>query len=54
MVVRPAGVLTLTGCFDLLQEIWIFPDGSGLVVFDVGLPKSFLDLARSKFEFRTF
>lgn len=41
-------LLTLTGCFDLLQELWILPDGSGRVVFDVGLPKSFLDLARAR------
>jgi hypothetical protein len=41
-------LLTLTGCFDLLQELWILPDGSGRVVFDVGLPKSFLDLARTR------
>jgi hypothetical protein len=39
-------LLTLTGCFDLLQEVWLHPDGSGRVVFDVALPKSFLDLAR--------
>lgn len=41
-------LLSLTGCFDLLQELWILPDGSGRVVFDVGLPKSFLDLARAR------
>ncbi|MFL5356594.1 hypothetical protein [Archangium sp.] len=41
-------LLSLTGCFDLLQELWILPDGSGRVVFDVGLPRSFLDLARAQ------
>ncbi|WNG43581.1 hypothetical protein F0U60_05275 [Archangium minus] len=47
-LLAPLMLLTLTGCFDLLQEIWLLPDGSGRVVFDVGLPKSFLDLARTK------
>jgi hypothetical protein len=47
-LLAPLVLLTLTGCFDLLQEIWILPDGSGRVVFDVGLPKSFLDLARTR------
>lgn len=47
-LLAPLMLLTLTGCFDLLQEIWILPDGSGRVVFDVGLPRTFLDLARSQ------
>ncbi|MFY0563470.1 hypothetical protein ACN28E_06455 [Archangium lansingense] len=47
-LLAPLMLLTLTGCFDLLQEIWLLPDGSGRVVLDVGLPKSFLDLARSQ------
>ncbi|AKI99910.1 Hypothetical protein AA314_01537 [Archangium gephyra] len=47
-LLAPLVLLTLTGCFDLLQEIWILPDGSGRVVLDVGLPKSFLDLARTQ------
>jgi hypothetical protein len=47
-LLAPLVLLTLTGCFDLLQEIWILPDGSGRVVFDIGLPKTFLDLARSQ------
>lgn len=42
--------LTLTGCFDLLEEIWLLPDGSARVVFDVGLPKPLLDVARVKGE----
>lgn len=40
-------LLTLTGCFDLLQEIWILPDGSARAVFDVALPKSLMGLARA-------
>ncbi|PTL79887.1 hypothetical protein [Vitiosangium sp. GDMCC 1.1324] len=47
-LLAPLALLSLTGCFDLLQELWILPDGSGRVVFDVGLPKSFLDLARAR------
>ncbi|WPB76205.1 hypothetical protein KYC5002_45360 [Archangium violaceum] len=47
-LLAPLVLLTLTGCFDLLQEIWILPDGSGRVVLDVGLPKTFLDLARTQ------
>ncbi|HEX5750804.1 MAG TPA: hypothetical protein VFZ09_31560 [Archangium sp.] len=47
-LLAPLVLLTLTGCFDLLQEIWILPDGSGRVVLDVGLPRSFLDLARTQ------
>ncbi|HYO72476.1 MAG TPA: hypothetical protein VEU33_41035 [Archangium sp.] len=47
-LLAPLVLLTLTGCFDLLQEIWLLPDGSGRVVLDVGLPKSFLDLARTQ------
>jgi hypothetical protein len=47
-LLAPLVLLTLTGCFDLLQEIWILPDGSGRVVLDVSLPKSLLDLARTQ------
>lgn len=47
-LLAPLLLLTLTGCFDLLQEVWLLPDGSGRVVLDVGLPKSLLDLARSQ------
>ncbi|QRN96377.1 hypothetical protein JRI60_46460 [Archangium violaceum] len=47
-LLAPLVLLTLTGCFDLLQEIWILPDGSARAVFDVSLPKSLLDLARAK------
>lgn len=47
-LLAPLVLLTLTGCFDLLQEVWLLPDGSGRVVFDVGLPKTFLDLARTQ------
>lgn len=36
---------TLTGCFDLLQEIWVAPDGSARMVLDVSLPKGVLQLA---------
>jgi hypothetical protein len=43
-------LLSLTGCFDLLEEIWFLPDGSARVVFDVGLPKPLLDAARLKGE----
>jgi hypothetical protein len=46
-LLAPLVLLTLTGCFDLLQEIWILPDGSARVVFDVALPRSLLGLARA-------
>jgi len=34
-------LLTLTGCIDVKQDIWINKDGSGKFVFDVGLSKQF-------------
>ncbi|QSQ23096.1 hypothetical protein JY651_49795 [Pyxidicoccus parkwayensis] len=37
-------LVTLTGCFDLVQEVWINPDGSARVVLDVGIPKSLVAL----------
>ena len=33
--------LLMTGCIDLKQDIWINEDGSGKLVFDVGLTKQF-------------
>lgn len=33
------GVFLLTGCFDVKQDIWINPDGSGRLRFDIGLSK---------------
>src|SRR5690349_1263573 len=36
---------TLSGCFDLLEEIWVSPDGSARMVLDVSLPKGLLQLA---------
>jgi hypothetical protein len=47
-LLAPLVLLTLTGCFDLLQEVWLLPDGSGRVVVDVALPKPLLDLARAQ------
>ena len=32
-------LLTLTGCIDVKQDIWINEDGSGKFVFDVGISK---------------
>ncbi len=40
-------LLTLTGCFDVVQELWIHPDGSARVVVDIGLPKSLGVLAQA-------
>lgn len=37
-------LLTLTGCFDLVQDVWINPDGSARVVLDVAIPKSLVKL----------
>lgn len=39
-------LLTLTGCFDLVQEVWLNPDGSAKVVADVAIPKSLGTLAK--------
>jgi len=39
------GVFMLTGCFDVKQEIWINPDGSGRLRFDIGLSKQLASLA---------
>lgn len=39
-------LLTLTGCFDLVQEVWFNPDGSARVVLDIALPKSLDSLAK--------
>jgi len=36
--------LTLNGCLDVQQEIWINPDGSGKLRFDLGLSKAFTEL----------
>ncbi|MCH2026769.1 MAG: hypothetical protein MK172_13610, partial [Verrucomicrobiales bacterium] len=33
--------LLMTGCIDLKQDIWINEDGSGKLVFDIGLTKQF-------------
>ena len=33
--------LLITGCIDVKQDIWINEDGSGKLVFDVGLSKQF-------------
>ena len=33
--------LVVTGCIDVKQDIWINQDGSGKLVFDVGLSKQF-------------
>ena len=37
-------LLTLTGCFDFLEEIWILPDGSGRVRIDIGLTSALFAL----------
>ena len=34
-----AMLLTLTGCIDIKQDVWINEDGSGKFVFDVGISK---------------
>lgn len=39
-------LLSLTGCFDLLEEVWVYPDGSARMVLDITLPKSLVDLAK--------
>jgi hypothetical protein len=49
-LLAPLVLLSLTGCFDLLEEIWLLPDGSARVVFDVGLPKTILNAAKLKGE----
>lgn len=38
-------VTSLSGCFDLLQEIWVAADGSARLRLEVALPKSVLHLA---------
>ncbi|MFP2932965.1 hypothetical protein ACLESO_49020 [Pyxidicoccus sp. 3LG] len=40
-------LLTLTGCFDVLQEVWLNPDGSARVVVDLAIPKSLGALAQA-------
>lgn len=40
-------LLTLTGCFDVVQELWINPDGSARLVVDVAIPKSLGMLAQA-------
>ncbi len=37
-------VLTLSGCLDVQQEVWINPDGSGKLRFDLGLSKEDTEL----------
>jgi hypothetical protein len=41
-------LLTLTGCLDILEEIWIQADGSARVTIDIAVPKSLLDLLKAK------
>jgi len=41
-------LLTLTGCLDILEEIWIQADGSARVVVDLAVPKSLLALLKTK------
>ena len=36
--------LTLSGCLDVQQEVWINPDGSGKLRFDLGLSRAFIEL----------
>ncbi|MBZ4419366.1 hypothetical protein [Myxococcus sp. RHSTA-1-4] len=40
-------LLTLTGCFDVVQELWLNPDGSARVVVDLGIPTSLGALAKA-------
>ncbi|HZI14343.1 MAG TPA: hypothetical protein VE153_28515 [Myxococcus sp.] len=39
-------LLTLTGCFDVLEELWLHPDGSAKLVVDLAVPKSLTGLAQ--------
>ncbi|NMO20685.1 hypothetical protein HPC49_43915 [Pyxidicoccus fallax] len=39
-------LLTLTGCFDVTQELWFEPDGTARVVVDLAVPKSVGTLAK--------
>lgn len=41
-------MLTLTGCFDLVQEVWINPDGSARVVLDLAFPKALMALGETR------
>jgi hypothetical protein len=41
-------LLTLTGCFDLVQEVWINPDGSARVVLDLAIPKGLMALGETR------
>ena len=40
--------LTLSGCLDVQQEVWINPDGSGKLRFDLGLSKAFTELGEGE------
>jgi hypothetical protein len=39
-------LLTLTGCFDVLEELWLHPDGSAKLVVDLAVPKSLTGLSQ--------
>ncbi len=47
-VVALLALLTLTGCLDILQEIWIQADGSARVVVDLAVPKQLLGLLKTQ------
>ena len=39
-----------TGCFSMTQEIWINPDGTGRILFDVGFSDELLSMAKGSGE----
>lgn len=39
-------LFTLTGCFDVLEELWLNPDGSARLVVDLGVPRSLSGLSQ--------
>jgi hypothetical protein len=47
LMLATLSLLTLTGCFDVVQELWINPDGSARLMVDVALPKSLGMLAQA-------
>ncbi len=42
-----AAAVLLTGCFDVLEEVWIEPDGSGRAHIELGMPAALMHLAKA-------
>lgn len=49
VLLAAAGMLTLSGCFDIIEEIWVNKDGSGAYTYtiDMGEAKSMIEMLKT-------